>query len=443
MRSKRTLFVALAAVAVAGAMALPASVAGASSPSKLWVNGSAVPVGGTGTSCAAPGYTSIQAAINNAGNFGATINVCTGTYVEQLTIVHSVKLVRTGGPVTVQLPAAPVSNGTTCDNALADVNNVGQPGEDAVSICGAGAVSITGITVSAFFPAGDCYDSLYGVLVGNGTTLTAKGLTVNGAGVPIGDGAVGCQGGVAIQIGSARGSGQVGHATLTNTVVTGYQKAGIVASGAGTTMSVKTATVTGRGPVNTAENGIEVAFGALGTINGASVSNNVCSNVNCGPDSMVDYQASGVMFYGAAPGSGIKRSALTNNDMGIYYGSSAASEPVTPEVTIAHNTITSSVDEGIYLDQGRASLSHDVINGTGPVGIQIGQYNGQTYAPASSASHESISGQGIGVQVYSDNAVSGDLAGNFSISHSKFLHTNTTALTNNSANFTTSGTGNS
>src|SRR5665213_4550873 len=77
MRSRRTLIAALAAVAVAGAMALPATVAGASSPSKLWVNTSAVPVGGTGTSCAHPGYQSVQGAINNAGNFGATVEVCT------------------------------------------------------------------------------------------------------------------------------------------------------------------------------------------------------------------------------------------------------------------------------------------------------------------------------------------------------------------------------
>jgi len=438
MRSRRTLIAALAAVAVAGAMALPATVAGASSPSKLWVNNSAVPVGGTGTSCAHPGYQSVQAAINNAGNFGATVEVCTGTYVEQLTITNSVKLVSSGGAVIVKLPAAPANNATSCDVALSS------PGQDEISVCGAGNVSITNITVSAYWPALTCYDNMNGVFVGQGSNLTASGLTVTGAGVPIGDPDVGCQGGEGIRVGTAYGAGQAGAAVLKNTTVTGYQRGGIVVSGVGSTMNLKTATVTGRGPVGTAENGIEVAFGGLGTITAATVSNNQCLEPGvCGTDSMVDTQSSGVLFYGAAPGSGIKKSTLTGNDMGIYYGSSAASEPVTPEVTITHNTITSSVDEGIYLDQGKAALSHDVINGTGPVGIQIGQYNGQSYAPASSASNESISGQGIGVQVYSDNALTGDLPGNFSISHSHFLHTNTTALTNNSTNYTTSGSTNS
>ena len=204
MRNKRTLIAALAAVAVAGAMALPATVAGATSPSKIWVNGSAVPVGGTGTSCAHPGYQTVQAAINNAGNFGATIEVCTGTYVEQLTITNSVKLVSSGGPVTVKLPAAPANSATSCDAALSS------PGQDEISICGAGNVSITDITVSAYWPALTCYDDMNGVFVGQGSNLSASGLTVTGAGVPLGDPDVGCQGGVGIRVGTAHGAGQSG-----------------------------------------------------------------------------------------------------------------------------------------------------------------------------------------------------------------------------------------
>ena len=87
-------------------------------------------------------------------------------------------------------------------------------------------------------------------------------------------------------------------------------------------------------------------------------------------------------------------------------------------------------------------LSHDVIGGTGPIGIEVLQASWQSYAPASSATGESISGQGVGVEVDSDNAP-GDFAGNFAINHSQFLHANTTALTDNSNNYTTSGTGNS
>ena len=55
-------------------------------------------------------------------------------------------------------------------------------------------------------------------------------------------------------------------------------------------------------------------------------------------------------------------------------------------------------------------MNNKVLTGPANVGIQVLQYNGQAYAPASTASNDTISGQGIGVQVYSDVAV-GDFPG--------------------------------
>ena len=78
MRIKSTMIAALAAVAMAGMVASPTTVAGAAG-SRIWVSNTAPAVGGTGLSCAHPGYSTIQSAITNAGNFGATIEVCTGT----------------------------------------------------------------------------------------------------------------------------------------------------------------------------------------------------------------------------------------------------------------------------------------------------------------------------------------------------------------------------
>ena len=157
------------------------------------------PVSAPGNSCTHPGYSTIQSAINAVAP-GAVIHICAGTYTEQLTITRVLVADRSGA-VTVKLPTSPVNSTTTCDNAIGAVSQ--QP-QDAVSICGAGTVSITGITVSAFWPAGFCYDSLYGIFVGQGSNLVSNKLAVDGAGVPVGDSAVGCQGGVAIQVGSAR-----------------------------------------------------------------------------------------------------------------------------------------------------------------------------------------------------------------------------------------------
>jgi len=464
MRKSLMIGAALSAVVVAGLITVPVTMAGAGTPpTVLYVSNVAPLATAPGTSCSHPGYATIQSAINAAAP-AATIHICASLspYVEQLTITQPVSLTTTG-PATVQLPASPVNSSTTCDNAIGTAGY--QQPQDEISICGAGTVNITGLTVSAYWPAGTCYDSLYGVFVGSGSNLVSNGLTVNGAGVPIGDSAVGCQGGVAIQVGSARPSpNEKGKATLTNTTVSGYQKNGITTTGTGSSMTVTTATVTGRGPVGTAENGIEVAYGAKGIISGATVSNNQCNIAPpvCGPDAQNDqYQATGVLFYGAKAGSSLSGSKITHNDIGVYYGSAAASEPLSPEVTISNNNFKSNLDEQIQLDQGVASIVNNKLHVTGNVGIQVLQYSGQTYAPASTASNDTISGQGIGVQVYSDlctippyngggpvpgcvagSAPGDDLPGTFNINNSSFLATNTLAEQDNSLNFFIMGSGN-
>ncbi len=434
MRTRLVVIAASAAVVMGGLSLLPASVAGAKSP--IFVSSSPV---GADTSCAAPGYNTVSAALA-AAPVGANIDICAGTYVEQLTITKAVTLNGVGGTVTLQLPSTPADNSDACDNAVTAAGY--QAPQDEISICAPGSkVAINNITVSAFWPANTCYDSEYGVFDGEGF-LDTNGLTVNGAGVPIGDSAVGCQGGVAVQVGSARPTPNLtGTAFMVNTTVSGYQKNGLTTTGTGSTLTVHGATVTGRGPVGTAENGIEVAFGAKGNIRNATVSGNQCLLAGvCGPNPLADSQASGVLFFGAASGSTLQNSTVSGNDMGVYYGSAAASEPSSPEVTIKGDTFSGGgADEQVVLDQGVAKVDTDTINGTANVGIEVLQYNGQSYAPAETAKSDHISGQGIGVQVLSDNASSGDFPGVFNISYSTFLTSNTQAESDNSTNYVIQG----
>lgn len=436
MRRHLAILAAISAIGVASLVALPSTVAGAAGGG-LWVSNVA-PVGAApGSSCTNPGYSSIQSAINAASS-GATIHVCAGTYTEQLTITKAVSLVAVGS-VTAKLPATPANSTTACDNAIGAVSQ--QP-QDEISICGA-PVSITGITVSAYWPSATCYDSLYGILVGQGGSLVSNKLSVEGAGVPLGSPDVGCQGGVAIEVGSARTSpNEAATATLKNTTVSGYQKNGITAVGTGTVLTLTKADVTGRGPVGTAENGIEVAYGAKGTISGATVTANQCLLPGvCGPDSLTDTQASGVLLYGAATGTTLAKSSITDCDMGVYYSSAAPTEPSAAEVTISKNQFGGSADEQVLLDQGFAKVDSNQIGGSANVGIQVLQYNGQSYAPRSTAAKDTITGEGIGVQVLSDNAA-GDFPGTFNIGHSGYLTGNTVASQDNSTNFTITGSGN-
>ena len=431
----------ITAFAALSALVVPAAGASAAN---LWVSNSAT-VSSPENSCAHPGYNSIQSAIAAAGS--GTVQVCTGTYTEQLTIVKPVKLSAANGAGTarVVLPSNPAVSTTACDAASlkglkkleveqGNPESDAQPDENALSICTSGTVSITGLTFEPKWPGGTCYDSLYGILVGGGATLKATDVTVDGGGAsPIN----GCQGGVAIQIGMAWSSPvEPGHATLSQDTVTEYQKNGITVDGHGSTAKITNSTITGAGATpETAQNGIQVSNGAGATISSSSVSANECDNASCGPDAFTDTQATGILFYGAAAGSKVTSSTLKENDIGFYLVSDSPTQPTSAEATIEKDVLSGDRYEGVALDQGDAFLKEDTISGPGNIGIDLFQYEGQTYAPTSSGSHDAISGMsGAGVKVESDN-LPGDHPGSFTLTGST-LSGNAQALLDESTTFT-------
>ncbi len=147
------------AVAVC-ALALPSMA----SASTLYVSPSTP--GAPFNSCAHPNYSSIQAA---SAAPSTAITVCPGTYVEQVQITKAVNITAQPGAI-LKLPASPVNSTTPCDTAIEAPH---QPNQDELSICTGGTVSITGLKIEALWPAGTCYDSLYGVFVAGGATLNA------------------------------------------------------------------------------------------------------------------------------------------------------------------------------------------------------------------------------------------------------------------------------
>ncbi len=414
--------------------------AGAAQPKTLWVAppsvvvavSSAASPAVTATSCATATYHTIQSAIS-AAPVGATINICTGTYVEQLTLTQSVSLVAVGA-VSVQLPASPANSETACDNAPG--NGPYEPDQDGVVICGNATVSITGITVDAAWAANTCSDSLYGILVAGGATLnfTISSVTAAGA-VPLN----GCQGGVGIQVGMAWTTPvEVGHATLLDDNISGYQKNGITVDGTGSSADIDDTTVTGIGATaQIAQNGIQISNGALGTIRGSTVTGNECDATagNCGPSVLDNTTAVGVLLYGPAAGSSVTASAINDNDTGVYNAEDTAKAPSSPVVSLNLDTLTSDRYEGVELDQGWASLTGDSING-GEAGIAVLQYDGQTYAANGTATLDTIRNESIAaVDVASDQAAVGDFRGTLSVALSD-LRGNAARVLNNSLNYT-------
>ncbi len=427
--SKRALRSGIIGVfAALSALVVPA----AANASSLWVSNSAS-ISAPRSSCAHPGYNSVQSAILAAGS-GSTIDVCPGSYTEQLTITKPVKLLAAGGAgsAKVVLPASPLDSATVCDATLAKAGY--QPDQDEISICTPGTVTMTGIAVEAKWPEGTCYDSLYGILVLGGATLKATDVTVSSAGAsPIN----GCQGGVGIEVGSARPEpAEVGHAMLTQDTVSGYQKNGITAEGEGSSIKVTGTTVTGAGATPAiAQNGIQVSYGALGTIASSSISGNECDVTVCGPNGLEDTQSTGVLFYGAATGSKVTSTSLKENDIGAYFASTRSTQATSPEVTISNDVFAGNRYEALLLEQGDALVKADTITGPGNVGIELIQAEWEPYAPNSSATSDEIEGMSTAaVEVQSDKKPA-DHPGSFTISKSA-ISKNAQAVVDESETFT-------
>lgn len=120
--------------------------------------------------------------------------------------------------------------------------------------------------------------------------------------------------------------------TISNNDVYDYQKGGIVVNGTDSKATIADNLVTGAGPVNyIAQNGIQIGFGARGTI----AHNTSTGNSYTGPN----YASSGgVLVYGGCgyPESkaNVKDNTLLGNDVGVFsvnYDSSCSD--VTPNVT--------------------------------------------------------------------------------------------------------------
>jgi hypothetical protein len=301
-----------------------------------------------------PAYNSVQAAIEA----GSSIDVCPGTYTEQLTITKAVKLVAVAGTgtATVQLPAGAADSTSKCDTEAPE----GQI--DEVSICKSGTVTINDLNVEALIPLATCGKGLNGIFVGNGSTLKANNLTVNGASTTLNEDK-GCQHGISIAVG-LKTPNEVGHAVLKKVTSIGYEKNGPTVRGVGSTLSMSSSTVTGEGASPyTAQNGVEIAYGAEGVVKSSTISGNECDLLPA--CEATAEQATGVLFYKAAAGSSVSTSTITENDLGIYYASGSSSVPASPDVAMTKDVLASNRYDGVVLEEGKAALKNLTITGAG------------------------------------------------------------------------------
>jgi len=219
--------------------------------------------------CPNAGFTSIQAAVD-AASPGDEIRICKGVYAEQVTIRKPLDIDADNGailmPSNMQANAASLFSGAPIATALLVTDTTG--------------VSISGLTVDGVNNGiAGCAPDLIGV-----SFLNASGALVHVAvrNFKLPTALNGCQSGTGIFVQS--GNGGVSKVEIDHCTVHDFQKNGITADEIGTTAIIRRNVVTGLGPTTgAAQNGVQIGFGAGGSILGNTVTNNVfapCNDIN-------------------------------------------------------------------------------------------------------------------------------------------------------------------
>jgi hypothetical protein len=257
MRGVLALFAAAAAALFVVPQALAVGVT-------HWVNDDAATYAPPGTSCTNAGYSTIQSAVT-AATAGDTINVCPGTYPEQVSVETPAKsnlVIRSVVPLAATIKAPPVM-----ELVHGDLVRIDQGARN--------------VTLKNFVVSGPLPDTLFcavqlrsGVRVKGGSSANIVGnrITEIRSASPL---LRGCQNGFAIAVGRTFDvpvPGQVGQASIVGNTLDRYQKGGIYADNAGTSVTILNNTLIGDGPTNViAQNGIQISRNATAIVRDNSI----------------------------------------------------------------------------------------------------------------------------------------------------------------------------
>jgi parallel beta-helix repeat protein len=329
------------------AVAVPASNDAAFSGVVLWVNDDGV-ANAPGKSCNDPGYLIIQDAVDHAGP-GDRINVCPGTYVEQVTVP--------AGTDNIQLRS------TKRWEAVIKAPAVMLPPQAILRVSGATNVTILAFTITG--PGSFCGGSIgYGVRVDNAGSANILGNHITDIRDPyVLNEPCGNQNGMGVVIGQQYNDPDpsTGSAKIEGNFVERYQKNGIVVGGLGSTAEIRANRVFGLGPVSTiAQNGIEVIKAATAEIEHNFSSGHLYTPQTTTPTGVLLYQAGEVQ---------VDHNTVVKNDADVYaFGSSATT-------LVRRNKTRAATFDGIVVDlvSNVTVANNHTEKNSGP---GIGLYNG-------------------------------------------------------------------
>ena len=322
-------------------------------------------------SCTSPvRFATIQQAVN-ASPSGTVIKICPGNYPEQVAIIAKNLTLEgieyeTEDAVVILPPAGGLVANTT------DVDS-GDPVAAQLVVQNAGSVSISNLTVDGTGNGLSCGPDVRGILFQN-SSGTVNHVAVRNQvpnGIPNS-----CQVGQSIWVETASSYSSI--VTIEHSSVHNYNKNGITGNDAGTNLTLTGNYVQGAGvvPGGAAQNGIQVGFGATGTIKDNTVIDNIYG------DPTVAASAD-VLLYRAAENSNITISsnvvgnsqlpiALYTDSVGVYgdgvsvtgnrvFGASTYDgiDVCTNGNTVKGNTIVNSAESGVHLDASCISTGHN------------------------------------------------------------------------------------
>jgi hypothetical protein len=321
--------------------------------------------------CPNAGFSTIQSAVN-AASPNDRINVCPGTYAEQVKVTK---------PLTIQgievanqhlsliMPTAVVANSTS--------TATGFPIAAIVLVEGTDRVTLTHLAVDGANNAlGDCATNLVGIYYRNASG-TINDVAVRN--IELAPALFGCQVGFGILVQS--GGGGRSRVEILDSSIHDYQKNGIVASEAGTEVFVSRNAVSGVGATPLiAQNGIQISFGAKGIVENNSVINHIysqCTAVNnCSfvSTNILIFQSDGVRVFGNTTGNA-QVNIFYSGDRGEVHFNTIQQSPVFDGVALIGNnnrafgnSVKNSGSEGFYVQGNRNDVIANIIN-EAPMGI--------------------------------------------------------------------------
>jgi hypothetical protein len=315
--------------------------------------------------CQGPGthYTTIQAAVNAPGV--TTVEVCPGTYPEQVTITANLTLkgiaIGSSDAAVVVVPA-----GGLVTNGVTDIFDFPTAAQILVQNA---TVTISHITVDgANDGLTDCSIDAIGIYYQNASGTITDNAVRN---VLLPPALQGCQDGLAINVESNTGTPAV---TVSNNSVRNYDKNGITASGPDTGSPGPNVTVTGNTVIGLgattviAQNGIQVGYGATGKV----TSNNVIDDIYINPPGCAPSctGSSGILIYGSANVT-ITGNTVESTQLGIVPATESALLTANGTIVRLNHVGGTQLFDAIDLCSDGNTAESNVIYGSAQSGIHV------------------------------------------------------------------------